>query len=93
MASGTRYVVNTYLRGASVVAGINGNLLSETMYKPWGETHYSGGAVMPTDRLYTGQIKFPNKNQLNHKPAPDYKPEEIDHIPQDFYFGFEGLCQ
>lgn len=41
-------------------------LLSETMYKPCpfrvlreGETRYSGGAVMPTDRLYTGQIVEP----------------------------------
>ena len=41
VAPGTRYTVNTYLRGeidslgsASVVADINGGLLSETMYKP-----------------------------------------------------------
>ena len=38
----------------------------KTLYKPCpfrvlreGETRYSGGAVMPTDRLYTGQIAEP----------------------------------
>jgi len=47
------------LGSVSVVVDINDGLLSETMYKPWGETRYSGGAVMPTDRLYTGQIAEP----------------------------------
>ncbi|HOD06095.1 MAG TPA: RHS repeat-associated core domain-containing protein, partial [Anaerolineaceae bacterium] len=53
------YLLGDHLGSASVVADIDGGLLSETMYKPWGETRYSGGAVMPTDRLYTGQIAEP----------------------------------
>ncbi len=52
-------VLRDHLGSASVVADVDGGLLSETLYKPWGETRYSGGAVMPTDRLYTGQIAEP----------------------------------
>jgi len=53
------YLLGDHLGSASVVTDIDGGLLSETMYKPWGEIRYSGGAVMPTDRLYTGQIAEP----------------------------------
>ena len=60
------YLLGDHLGSASVVADVDGGLLSEMMYKPCpirvlreGETRYSGGAVMPTDRLYTGQIAEP----------------------------------
>ncbi len=60
------YLLGDHLGSASVVADVDGGLLSETLYKPCpfrvlreGETRYSGGAVMPTDRLYTGQIAEP----------------------------------
>ena len=53
------YLLGDHLGSASVVTDVDGGLLSETMYKPWGEMRYSGGAVIPTDRLYTGQIAEP----------------------------------
>ena len=56
------------------------------------EEYYDDG-ILTEAEFVKALSEFPHKNQLNHKPMPDYKPEEIYYIPQDFYFGFEGLCQ
>ncbi len=36
--------------------GASGNVVSTTLYKPWGETRYSSGAAS-TDYKYTGQLQ------------------------------------
>ena len=40
----------------SVSADAGGNLISETLYHPWGTTRYIQG-TSPTDYGYTGQMK------------------------------------
>ncbi len=44
------------LGSVSAVANGNGNLISETLYHPWGTARYSDG-ISPTDYGYTGQMK------------------------------------
>jgi RHS repeat-associated protein len=44
------------LGSVSAVADGNGNLISETLYHPWGTPRYSDG-ISPTDYGYTGQMQ------------------------------------
>ncbi|MGI6251157.1 MAG: RHS repeat-associated core domain-containing protein [Anaerolineaceae bacterium] len=44
------------LGSVSAVADSDGNLISETLYHPWGTTRYAQG-ISPTDYGYTGQMK------------------------------------
>ena len=44
------------LGSVSAVADADGNLISETLYHPWGTARYSDG-ISPTDYGYTGQMK------------------------------------
>ncbi len=50
------YIYGDQLGSVSAVADGNGNLISETLYHPWGTTRYAQGAS-PTDYGYTGQMK------------------------------------
>lgn len=47
---------NDQLASVSAVADASGNLVSRTLYQPWGTTRYSQG-TNPTDYAYTGQIQ------------------------------------
>ncbi len=44
------------LESVSAVADADGNLISKTLYHPWGTTRYAQG-TSPTDYGYTGQMK------------------------------------
>ncbi|MGI6251031.1 MAG: RHS repeat domain-containing protein [Anaerolineaceae bacterium] len=44
------------LGSVSAVADADGNLISKTLYHPWGTTRYAQG-ISPTDYGYTGQMK------------------------------------
>ncbi|MGI6249741.1 MAG: RHS repeat-associated core domain-containing protein, partial [Anaerolineaceae bacterium] len=50
------YIYGDQLGSVSAVADGNGNLISETLYHPWGTTRYAQG-TSPTDYGYTGQMK------------------------------------
>jgi len=46
------YFFNDYLGSTNVMTDPNGNVMSETLYKAWGEIRYSSGSS-PTDFTYT----------------------------------------
>ena len=46
---------NDQLASVSAVADASGNLVSKTLFHPWGTTRYSQG-TNPTDNAYTGQM-------------------------------------
>ncbi len=50
------YIYGDQLGSVSAVADGNGNLISKTLYHPWGTTRYAQG-TSPTDYGYTGQMK------------------------------------
>ena len=52
--STVNWIVGDHLGSTNVVADINGNLISRTLYKPWGEVRYQSGTI-PTNYTYTGQ--------------------------------------
>ena len=50
------YLYGDQLGSTSAIADVNGNLVSRTLYHPWGTTRYSQG-TNPTDYAYTGQMQ------------------------------------
>ncbi len=50
------YIYGDQLGSVSAVADGNRNLISKTLYHPWGTPRYSDG-ISPTDYGYTGQMK------------------------------------
>ena len=48
------YFFSDHLGSTNVMTDSNGNVMSETLYKAWGEIRYSSGSS-PTDFTYTGQ--------------------------------------
>jgi len=49
------YLYGDQLGSTSAIADVNGNLVSRTLYHPWGTTRYAQG-TSPTDYAYTGQM-------------------------------------
>jgi len=50
------YLYGDQLGSVSAVADASGNLVSTTLYEPWGTTRHSQG-TRPTDYAYTGQMQ------------------------------------
>jgi len=50
------YLYGDQLGSTSAIADVNGNLVSRTLYHPWGTTKYTNGTT-PTDYAYTGQMQ------------------------------------
>ena len=50
------YLYGDQLGSTSAIADVNGNLVSRTLYHPWGTTKYVSG-TSPTDYAYTGQLQ------------------------------------
>ena len=50
------YLYGDQLGSTSAIADVNGNLVSRTLYHPWGTTRFTQG-TNPTDYAYTGQMK------------------------------------
>jgi RHS repeat-associated protein len=50
------YIYGDQLGSVSAVADADGNLISETLYHPWGTARYAQG-TSPTDYGYTGQMR------------------------------------
>ena len=75
-------MLGDHLGSTSLVTFANGNVVSETRYKAWGEVRYAS-AYAPTDYTYTGQysnmgdfgLMFYNARwydpYLNHFTQPD----------------------
>jgi RHS repeat-associated protein len=57
LASGSlRWIVTDHLGSTSKVTDVDGNPLSTTLYKPWGEVRYQSGTT-PTKYRFTGQYQ------------------------------------
>ena len=57
-SGGTLYfMIGDHLGSTSLVTFANGNVVSETRYKAWGEVRYESGTT-PTKYTYTGQYSY-----------------------------------
>ena len=57
-SNGTLYfMLGDHLGSTSLITFANGNVVSETRYKAWGETRYASG-TSPTNYTFTGQYSY-----------------------------------
>ena len=68
------YFFSDHLGSTNVITDPNGNVMSETLYKAWGEIRYSSGSS-PTDYTYTGQRSEMDDIGLMFYNARWYSPE------------------
>ena len=65
------YLYGDQLGSTSAIADVNGNLVSRTLYHPWGTTRYTQG-TNPTDYAYTGQMQ---EGEIYFYNARNYDPQ------------------
>jgi RHS repeat-associated protein len=67
------FLLGDHLGSTSLVTFGNGNVVSETRYKAWGEVRYASGTT-PTDYTYTGQYSYASDFGLMFYNARWYDP-------------------
>jgi RHS repeat-associated protein len=67
------FLLGDHLGSTSLVTFGNGNVVSETRYKAWGEVRYASGTT-PTDYTYTGQMSYTERFGLMFYNARWYDP-------------------
>jgi RHS repeat-associated protein len=74
------FLLGDHLGSTSLVTFGNGNVVSETRYKAWGEVRYASGTT-PTDYTYTGQMSYTEQFGLMFYNARWYDPY-LNHFTQ-----------
>jgi RHS repeat-associated protein len=74
------FLLGDHLGSTSLVTFGNGNVVSETRYKAWGEVRYASGTT-PTDYTYTGQMSYTERFGLMFYNARWYDPY-LNHMTQ-----------
>ncbi len=76
------YFFGDHLSSTNVITDPNGNVVSETLYKAWGEIRFSSGSL-PTNYTYTGQRSEMEDTGLMFYNARWYDPELARFVQAD----------